>query len=62
MVYETTQWLGWAFCEFAFRWFDVFDGAIPGDEDYRWYHRVPCFIGDKAYSVGCWFYNVGGDK
>ena len=56
-VCDLTAWLGFVFCEFAFRWFDVFDVPFD-DEDYRWYHRVSNFIGGTAYSIGCWFYNI----
>ena len=58
-VCDLTGWLGFVFCEFAFRWFDIFDGPIKGDDDYRWYHGVSYLIGGTAYSIGCWFYNIG---
>ena len=50
-------WLGWGFCEFSFRWFRWFD--VPYDNnDYRWYHHISYFIGQKSYAFGCRFYNM----
>ena len=60
--WEVLDYTGYVFCEFAFRWFDVFDGPIPGDEDYRWYHCVPNFIGRTSYRIGCFFYGLQDDK
>ena len=58
--------LGYLFCEFAFRWFDYFDDIpFEGDmenhtkADVKWYHRVIMGVGDRAYSIGCRFYNHG---
>jgi len=51
----TTQWLGYIFCEFSFRWFDLFD--VPADDSiWRWYHHWSSFIGGAAYSAGCCLY------
>jgi len=51
------DYLGWVFCEFSFRWFRWFD--VPyNEEDYRWYHHISYFVGQKSYAVGCYFYDV----
>jgi hypothetical protein len=49
--------LGYIFCELSFRWFNVFDVPYQ-DEGWKWYHRVSYFLGEKSYSVGCYFYNI----
>ena len=60
-MYETTQWLGWAFCESSFRWFGLFD--VPLDEKvWAWHDHVSYSIGGNLYRVGCYFYDLGGDK
>jgi hypothetical protein len=57
-VGDLTDWLGFVFCEFTFRWFDAFDVPFD-DKDYRWHHRVSYLVGSASYSIGCWFYNIG---
>ena len=57
-VGDLTEWLGFVFCEFSFRWFDIFDVPLH-EEDWRWYHGMSYSIGGASYSIGCWFYNVG---
>ena len=55
--YETTEWLGYIFCEFSFRWFQLVD--VPyDDEDWKWYHHIVYFIGEKSYAIGCYFYSL----
>tara|TARA_Y100000034_G_C6632349_1_gene276104 strand:+ start:364 stop:555 length:192 start_codon:yes stop_codon:yes gene_type:complete len=55
---KVTIVLGYVFCEFSFRWFNMFD--VPYlDEEWRWYHRAAYFIGGQLYSIGCFFYNLG---
>ena len=61
---DVTEWLGYVFCEFSFRWHEAFDGLfdVPFYEwDWRWHHHISSFIGGKAYSIGCWFYSVGDE-
>jgi len=54
-----TEWLGYIFCEFSFRWFRLFD--VPyDDEDWKWYHHVIYSIGERPYALGCYFYGLGG--
>jgi len=52
------EFLGYVFCEFSFRWFELID--VPyHDEEWKWYHHGVYFIGSKPYALGCYFYNVG---
>lgn len=65
-MHYLTEFLGYVFCEFAFRWFDVFDGTpFVGDmeghteKDVRYHHRLIMGVGSFTYSTGCFFYNYG---
>ena len=61
---DVTEWLGYVFCEFSFRWYEAFDGLfdVPFYEwDWRWHHHISSFIGGRAYSIGCWFYGLGDE-
>lgn len=55
------EWLGYLFCEFSFRWFDMFDVPLsddPWDEsEFNLFHRFTYAVGSRAYNVGCYFYN-----
>ncbi len=64
---NVTEFLGYLFCEFAFRWFDRFDGTpFVGDmenhteADVQLHHRFIMAVGGRSYSLGCRFYNCGG--
>jgi hypothetical protein len=61
-----TELFGYLFCEFAFRWFDFFDGTpFVGDmeghteKDVRCHHHLIMGVGGVSYSAGCYFYNYG---
>jgi len=56
--FRITQWLGYMFCEFSFRWFNVVDVPVS-DDCWKWYHHAIFFIGSKSYLTGCYFYNIG---
>jgi len=67
MMHHLTEFLGYLFCEFAFRWFDHFDDTpFVGDmenrteADVQLHHRFITGVGSCTYSLGCRFYNYGG--
>jgi len=55
-------YLGYLFCEFSFRWWDLPFDVPYIDKDWKWYHHVVYFIGSKPYSIGCYFYNLYPEK
>ena len=60
---EVFEYLGYVFCEFSFRWYSAFNGLLDVPfyrQEWRWYNHVSSFIGSSAYSIGRWFYNLGG--
>ena len=59
--WEALDFIGYMFCELAFRWFDIFDGPIEGDDDFRWYHRIHDLVGSTSYRAGCFFYSLQDD-
>ena len=60
--WEVLDFIGYAFCEFTFQWFDRIGDVPWEEEDWRWYHRVYYFIGSAPYRVGCFFYDMQDDE
>lgn len=53
---KVAGWLGYVFCELSFRWINKVE--IPYFEDWKWYHRLSYYVGEKLYSAGCYFYEI----
>jgi len=48
---------GYIFCEISFFLFNKFDVPYV-DERWKWYHKITYSLGETAYSIGCFFYNI----